>query len=544
MMNARLSKALVALLAVAAVGACDKPPIEPGSPDAARLATNPTFAIIEVGETRLIQTYLVNDLGNPVSGDVDFEACNALISVVEDPDQLEIEPGTNLLVTANTIGESCINVSGSGFEETITVRVVPTEIELVNLTPGDSVRAGEAGSIDVIVVDADGNPALPFGEEEITYESSRPGRLFFTDEVGAFDTDSAGPVIVTASYEIFGVERELEIGITVLPQVPATAAFTSNNGDTIKTVFPALEAGDTSTLRVTLRDTLGNLSNLEMDIASVELFSSDPSVANVWAEITENPDLPGRVIITAFAEGLSGGESNITGTVTLTDGTEIDFGTARAVVLSPAITTVTPNTGQPGDVVVISGTGLQAAGFTTLVFLNGVDITRFVDLITPTAITLDMPAGPTNGEQAITVSVGGVSSNEGSFDQTTTTDAYSPENEDPSTAPLVTFPIDLVGTFDGPLNEDWYQIVLAERSTLTFRLDWGGSKDLDLLFFNSAASGLVCSTAGATSAHPENASCTMNAGTYLVYVNDYSNSADGDQSLVSYELRGTAVPAP
>ena len=57
---------------------------------------------------------------------------------------------------------------------------------------------------------------------------------------------------MTASYEIFGVERELEIGITVLPQVPATAAFTSNNGDTIKTVFPALEAGDTSTLRVTL----------------------------------------------------------------------------------------------------------------------------------------------------------------------------------------------------------------------------------------------------------------------------------------------------
>jgi hypothetical protein len=107
MMNARLNKALVALLAVAAAGACDDPPVEPGNSDAARLFTNPSFVVVEAGDSRLVQAYLVNELGSPVSGTVEFEACNSVITAVADSGQSDIEPGNNFFIEGNTLGESC-----------------------------------------------------------------------------------------------------------------------------------------------------------------------------------------------------------------------------------------------------------------------------------------------------------------------------------------------------------------------------------------------------------------------------------------------------
>ena len=57
---------------------------------------------------------------------------------------------------------------------------------------------------------------------------------------------------------------------------------------------------------------------------------------------------------------------------------------------------------------------------------------------------------------------------------------------------------------------------------MTFRLDWDVSKDLDMLFRNDSDTAYVCSFGAATGNHPENASCTLPAGTYIINVNDYA----------------------
>jgi hypothetical protein len=512
--------------------------VDPGSPDAVRLATNPSFVVIEAGETRTVQSFLVNAVGNPVAGEVSFEACNGLITVAEDEDQAEVEPGTNFTITGNTLGESCVNLSAAGFEKTINVRVVPEAVGVVSVD--DTLRAGATGSIDVTLLNAAGAAVGPFEETDATFESDNPLSVIFTDSAGSFDTRIADNNIVTVTFESFGVTREVEIPVIVLPAAP-------DSGDIIGN-FGAIGVGDTLGIPVNLFDSINNINNYAPDIDSIRFTSSNPAVATTFGTIEESNDFEGRVVLSANAVGVSQGTATITGTAYVSpDGVAVypvALGTATVTVLAPDIVSMTPSTGRPGQVVTITGTNLQTAGFTTTVHMDGVNITTFVDVITPTAITLDMPAALTNADHEIEVRVGGVPSDQATWTQTSHQDVQGPANESAATAPVVTFPIDLVGTFVGTNDTDWYQFTLATRSAMSFRLDWTGTKDLDMLFRNAANTAYVCSTAGASAAHPEVATCTLNPGTYLILLNDYSSAHDHDASLVTYEFRGTATPAP
>lgn len=534
MMNARLSKTLVALLAVVAVGACDDPPIEPGSSDAARLATNPTFAVIEAGETRLIQTYLVNEVGNPVAGEVDFDACNGLITVVEDEDQLDIEPGTNLLVTAGgTLGESCINVSAGGFEETITIRIVPSEIVVTAAT--DTVRAGDSGSIDVTIVDADGNPVTPFDEGlEITYTSSNTRRLFFTDTLGGFDTDSSGAVIVTATYELFGVTRTLEIPITVLPGLPVT-------GDIAGTTFGSIQFGDTVSAAIILRDTAGpNLSNLDADIDSIVLTSSNTAVATAWAVIEPLDNQPGRVRMTAYVAGVGGGTANISGTAYTVNGA-ISLGTNSVTVVQDAvINSILPAGQNAGENVVIAGSGLQQSGSATTVEIDGVDVTDYIVLLTPTAITLELPVAGEARTVEVTVDVGGATSDQ--MDYAFGGEASEPQNDvdgTPVVGPAPGVPFTQTGWLGFADDYDFFRFTAPASGNITINGDWDqASVDVDFAVFNWATGSFGNCAGGASVAKPEqDLTCTVTAGTeYGIYVNHYSLSADGDTQPTEYSV--------
>ena len=192
MMNDRLRKSLVALASIAALGACEEATVDTGDTDAARLTTNPSFVIVEAGDSTLVSAFLVNNLGNPVQGDVTFSACDATITAAADETQSPLEPGTNFYISGNTLGESCVNVSGAGFDQTIGVRVVAAGFATTAVT--DTVRAGDTGSIDVTLINAAGGAVGPFAETDATFTSDNEDALFFTDDAGSFDTHESDAV--------------------------------------------------------------------------------------------------------------------------------------------------------------------------------------------------------------------------------------------------------------------------------------------------------------------------------------------------------------
>lgn len=247
MMNDRLSKALVALLAVAAVGACEDPPIEPGDNEAARLTTNPSFVVIEAGASRTVSAFLVNDLGNPVAGSVSFSACNAGISVAEDPDQSDLEPGTSFVVTGNTLGESCVNVSGAGFDGTVGVRVVPADITL-SLT--DTILSGESSTATVAFFNTSGTAATGFDLDDVTFESLDED-VAVVDASGVVTAQAPGTVEIAVVLKSgLGAPRGDTITVTVVPGTfsGSISPTSAEPGDTVTITAGSQGFDDTTVL--------------------------------------------------------------------------------------------------------------------------------------------------------------------------------------------------------------------------------------------------------------------------------------------------------
>ena len=226
MMNARLNKALVALLAVSA-GACGDAPVDVAQNDPDRLVTNPSFVVIEAGETRLVQAYLVNALGNPVAGDVDFEACDAAITVEADPEQTDLEPGSNFLITGNTLGTSCVNVSGSGEEATINVRIIPAELAL---SLEDTILSGAGATAGVTFLNASGTAATGFDLDEVSFTSLDTLIAVVDPVTGDVTARAPGTAeIVVTLDEGLGAARADTFAVVVVPG-SFTGTVTPNSG--------------------------------------------------------------------------------------------------------------------------------------------------------------------------------------------------------------------------------------------------------------------------------------------------------------------------
>lgn len=533
MMNERLRVALVALLAVATVGACEEAPVDVAADEAVRLFSNPGSVAVDAGDTTTVDAYLQTALNHPLSGEVTYTICDASVATVVDiEDKTDLEPGTRFGVVGQTIGSTCVVISAGGFQDTIPVRVVAAGFDVSGVP--ETIRAGATGDIGVQAINAQGAAVGPFAETNVTFSSNNEDALFFTSDTGAFDTEEAGNVTVTMSWTTQGITRTETASIQVLPAEPDAATVSPAD-------FGAAGVGDSTMVNVIVVDSLGNQNRLPSDLTSITATSDDPAVATVNARFEDDPSAPGEIDAVVWATGVSVGVTTIDITIGTVSG-DFTINDVPVTVVSPNVTAVTPASGNPGQTVVISGTALTAAGFDTEVFLDGTDITSYVTATTAVAITLDIPAHPANGDHELVVAVGGVESNAGPWEQLSTSDVYSPGNESPATAPGVTFPVNIVGTFQGANDYDWYELTLAAPATVSFTLDWEGGKDLDFLIRNAANTGYVCSTAGASANHPENAGCDMPAGTYLLLVNDYSNSANGDTGLVTYELTGTATP--
>jgi hypothetical protein len=86
----------------------------------------------------------------------------------------------------------------------------------------------------------------------------------------------------------------------------------------------------------------------------------------------------------------------------------------------------------------------------------------------------------------------------------------------------ITIPDTIYDGFPEGVVDRFFTITLAAQTTFTVVLDWPGSADVDLLFCNAACSAFVGNFAGATGANPETSTVTLAAGTYNIYINNFT----------------------
>lgn len=413
MSAARVRTAVVIGIVSGFLLGCDDDTVTANRDAATQLSVNPSFTIVDAADTSLIRAVAQNRAGEATYDPVQFAACDTKIVAVEDPSRIELEPPTRILVIGQTLGASCVDVTGPGsLTATATVNVVPAALALS--LPADTIESGQAAQANLTYLDAAGAPVSGFDLTQVEFSILAPA---------VADVDAA-----------------------------------------------ALLAGKspgTTFIKAALLSSWGA-----------------PRVDSI----------PFTVIATAF-----------TGTASSNSGNSGDF------------VTYTVGGGQPDwD----DDTSVEIGGLLSFT-LSGSTVTDLV-----TAIPWGIPAGPND------VLFTGVGPDQlgllTSFDVAAlaANDDHEPNNVlDGDLATLVTLPYEDVNVVDGTDLDDFFQITLATQTTLHLFLDWddGINGDMDLLV-TDLATDEVCGFVTATGDHPEEGECTLDPGTYYLWVNNFAEA--------------------
>ena len=413
----------ITALAVLALGACNDNPLDFDVKETTGIQVNPSSMVVAAGRTADLESRAVNQSGEPTFDAVSFEidaSCGAgAITVVPDPDQLEIQPPGLFVVTGGAVlGQSCINLTSGSSTALVEVTVVGDAIEITSPIADQVFRAGESGQIIAQLVDFDGNPVGPYEPEDAVFTSSDDAVALITDDVGNFTTDQSGTATLGATWlgqadngtSGLGVIRTDQVTIEVIPSLPDTAYFTA--GDDLG-VLPVDEVVD---FDVFVADALGNRNTIPDEIISVTAVSSDATVASVVPRIATDDaafgqgDIPVVEVTTLLA-----GAVTISGTVTTSEG-DFDFA-GTLLIPNPIITAVTPATGTFAETVTITGSDFAPI---SKVYVGGYLLGNYT-IDSPTQITAQMPTySALPGPLDVVVSVAGVESPVGpTWEQTT-----------------------------------------------------------------------------------------------------------------------------
>ncbi len=104
----------------------------------------------------------------------------------------------------------------------------------------------------------------------------------------------------------------------------------------------------------------------------------------------------------------------------------------------------------------------------------------------------------------------------------------------------MTLPFEDLLAVDAVDLNDFIQIDLAQETTLNLFLDWDidVNGDLDLLVDDVGLPfNFPCGFPTATASHPEEGPCTLPAGSYLLWVNNFAEAG-----LTNYHIEVTVVP--
>ena len=267
-------------------------------------------------------------------------------------------------------------------------------------------------------------------------------------------------------------------------------------------------------------------------LTDVEWTTGDDDILTVDANGLVTAIAPGGTSITATWIPSQG------------DGNPVEAQVSFTVnVPAPTLTSVTPGTADFGELITITGSGFHPA---MEIVIDGdavggdSDSDRLYEptIVNSTTATFFMPFGD-SGPIEVQVGAPGQRSDVVEIErEIVASTATEPENDSRSTAPLVTFPLDMWGTVDGIDVNDRFLFTLAAETTVDVSLDWAGpSGDLDLLWVDSPPTAFqACTFDTATGAHPETATCTFPAGSYTLEVNSY------DHEIGYYRVQVSVVP--
>lgn len=239
----------------------------------------------------------------------------------------------------------------------------------------------------------------------------------------------------------------------------------------------------------------------------------DPTTDLVWSSDDEAVlTVDGTGLVTAVGAGTA------TITATWTEfGVSVSASTTITVTVpAPTLTSTDVATAEIGEVVTVTGTGFIPGAHA--IFVDGVEVGPVLEatIVNTTTATFRMPGG-TTATAVITIGVAGDVSNELTVDRT---DSTEPANNDPATAPLVTLPVDLYGYVDADDPNDFFSFTLAAETTFELFLNWDGTADLDIIITDAVFSQFPCFAASLD--QPEQTTCTLGAGSWILWINDYN----------------------
>lgn len=194
--------------------ACDDAPIEPDSEDVAHIEVQPRFAVVQAGAQATVAATPRNEAGLAISPSMNVSTCDDRITASVDTSRNPLLGGRNILITAQTLGLSCVVVSAGGAEDTIDVSVVPTEL----LVSGpDPLPSGEAASLTMEFRNIAGGVAAGLDAGDLVFTSSDPA-VVFVDETGTIQGRAPGTAeIEVALAESFSAVVADTFSVTVEP---------------------------------------------------------------------------------------------------------------------------------------------------------------------------------------------------------------------------------------------------------------------------------------------------------------------------------------
>lgn len=195
---------------------CDEDTVTGDRDAATQLSVNPSFTIVDAADTSRIQVVARNRAGEATFDPVQFTACDTKIVAVEDPTRLEFEPPTRILVIGQTLGASCVDVTGPGsLTATATVNVVPAAIALS--LPADTIQSGETAQATLTYLDAADLPVSGFDLTQVEFSILTPA-IADVDAAALVAAKSPGTTFIKAALvSSWGAPRVDSIPFTVVP---------------------------------------------------------------------------------------------------------------------------------------------------------------------------------------------------------------------------------------------------------------------------------------------------------------------------------------
>ncbi len=541
----------VALGMVALVGfgfaACDDSPTDIDRDETVDITTNPSTMALPAGITTLLRSRTVNAGDEPtweeITATVDGSCGGGAVTVttaasyepsIQPPGQFDVMAGT-------TIGPTCIVLSGGGVTDTVDVRVVGDSLAITDTPASGTVNLFESADLSATLLSDAADPVGPFDPNaDLTWASDNTAVMTVDAATGVVSAIGVGSAAITATWtDESGAEVSASVGL-------------ATNAPTLNTIAPGTIPPDSLLIDTTV-DLDAELIDPTDPPATFGPFDQATDVTwttvNADGEAVQDNGVVAVDAATGEVTAVGPGTAAVTATwdesvVVDDEGAVVNVpvtgsATFDITVPPPVITTVTPTSGNFGDLITVTGTGFNDV---MTVFVDESPIHPQYEPTVATGdptVTFHVPyTDGTDGDLVVQVGTSGQLSDPFTITREITDTTGEPDNDNPATPTPVALPVDLFGTVDNADLNDFFIISLPAETTLEFRLDWEGpSGDLDLIQDDEGLPfNFPCGFPTASADHPETGTCTLPAGDYIMWVNSF------DELLGIYHLEIDVVP--